>query len=50
MPKALITPIPFADWDDTPVRLLDEAGIDYVINPIGRKVTEGELAEMVGGL
>ena len=48
MPKALITPIPFADWDDTPVRLLDEAGIDYVINPIGRKVTEGELAEMVG--
>src|SRR4051812_44916097 len=48
MLRALITTVPFADIDDTPVRLLTGAGIDYVINPLGRKVTENELADMIG--
>ena len=48
MPRALITTVPFAHKDDTPVRLLTGAGIDYVINPIGRKVTADELAELIG--
>ncbi len=48
MPKALITTVPFADKNPLPIRLLEAAGIDYLINPIGRKLKEDELAEMVG--
>lgn len=47
MPKALITTIPFADKDLLPLQLLEKVGIDYLINPIGRKLKEDELAEMV---
>ena len=48
MPKALITTVPFADKNPLPIQLLEAAGIDYLINPIGRKLKEDELAEMVG--
>ena len=47
MPKALITTVPFADKDPLPITLLEESGIDYLINPIGRKLTECELADMI---
>ena len=47
MSKALITTVPFADKDPLPLKLLHEAGIDYLINPIGRKLKEDELAEMI---
>lgn len=47
MPKALITTVPFADKDPLPLQLLEKVGIDYLINPIGRKLKEDELAEMV---
>ena len=47
MRKALITTIPFAQKDTTPLRLLETAGIDYLINPVGRKLKEHELAEMI---
>lgn len=47
MPKALITTVPFADKNRLPLELLESAGIDYVINPVGRKLKEDELAEMV---
>ena len=47
MPRALITTIPFAEKDATPVRLLQAAGIDYTINPLGQKITEMELSEMI---
>lgn len=47
MPKVLITTVPFADKDLLPLELLEKAGIDYLINPIGRKLKEDELAEMV---
>ena len=49
MPKALVTTVPFADHNRQPFDSLDQAGIDYVINPLGRKLKEGELAEMVAG-
>jgi D-3-phosphoglycerate dehydrogenase len=42
--RALITTFPFAKYDHTPLTLLKESGIDYVINPLGRKFTEDELA------
>jgi D-3-phosphoglycerate dehydrogenase / 2-oxoglutarate reductase len=47
MPKALITTVPFADKNPLPIQLLEGAGIEYLINPIGRKLNEQELAEMV---
>lgn len=47
MPKALITTVPFADKNRLPLEQLEAAGIDYLINPIGRKLKEDELAEMV---
>jgi len=47
MSKVLITTVPFADKDPMPIKLLDEAGIDYLINPIGRKLQEDELADMI---
>lgn len=47
MLKVLITTVPFADKDPLPLQLLEKAGIDYLINPIGRKLKEDELAEMI---
>lgn len=46
MPKALITTVPFGDKNRFPLELLEGAGIEYLINPIGRKLREDELAEM----
>ena len=47
MTRTLITTIPFAERDATPLHLLESAGIEYTINPLGRKVTEMELAELI---
>jgi D-3-phosphoglycerate dehydrogenase len=47
MPKALITTVPFAAKNRLPLELLNGAGIDYVINPINRKLKEDELADMI---
>ena len=47
--RVLITTVPFGDVDPRPLELLDAAGIAYVINPLGRRLNEHELAEMIGG-
>ena len=47
MPKTLITTVPFADKNRLPLELLEKANIDYMINPLNKKLTEDELAEMV---
>ena len=47
MVKVLITTVPFGDKDSRPLEHLKDNSIDYLINPIGRKLTEDELAEMV---
>jgi len=47
MPKVLITTVPFGDKNRLPIELLEEAGVEYLINPVGRKLKEDELAEMV---
>jgi D-3-phosphoglycerate dehydrogenase len=47
MSKILITTVPFADKNRLPVELMSAANIDFVINPIGRKLKEPELADMV---
>jgi len=45
--KVLITTVPFADKDQAPLRQLKASGIEYLINPLNRKLTEKELAKMV---
>jgi D-3-phosphoglycerate dehydrogenase len=47
MPKALVTTFPFGERNSLPIELLEAANIEYLINPIGRKLKEDELAEMV---
>jgi len=47
MKKALITTVPFADKSSRPLELMEIKGIEYVINPLNKKLTEDELAEMV---
>ncbi len=49
MTRALITTVPFGEVDPGSLGLLDEAGIAYVINPIGRRLTEDELVSLVPG-
>jgi D-3-phosphoglycerate dehydrogenase len=50
MPRVLITTVPFGQKDPAPLRLLESAGLDYTINPIGRRLTEPELAAMIPGV
>jgi D-3-phosphoglycerate dehydrogenase len=47
MPKVLITTVPFGDKNNQPLDQLQAAGIECLINPIGRKLKEDELAEMI---
>ncbi len=47
MSKVLITTVPFGDKNRLPIEQLEAAGIEYLINPLGRKLKEEELAEMV---
>ena len=41
--KVLISTVPFARRDVTPLQILSDAGIDYVVNPLGRKFKREEL-------
>jgi D-3-phosphoglycerate dehydrogenase len=45
--KVLITTIPFAVKNGLPFKLLENAGIEYLINPFNNKITEDQLAEIV---
>ena len=47
--RALVTTVPFASIDATPLKLLEEASIEYVINPLNKRLTEAELVELVPG-
>lgn len=45
--KVLITTVPFGDKNRLPLELLEESGIEYLINPLGKKLTEDELSVMI---
>ncbi len=45
--KVLITTVPFGDKNRLPLDLLEDAGIESVINPLNKKLTEQELADLV---
>ena len=47
MSKVLITTVPFASKDKRPLKMLDEAGVDYEVNPLNKKLTEEELRELI---
>ena len=47
MAKVLITTVPFGDKNRLPLELLENAGMEYCINPYNAKLTEGQLAELV---
>jgi D-3-phosphoglycerate dehydrogenase / 2-oxoglutarate reductase len=46
--KVLITTVPFADKNNLPLELLKKANIEYLVNPLNKKLTEDELSKMVG--
>ncbi|NQU57196.1 MAG: phosphoglycerate dehydrogenase [Rhodospirillales bacterium] len=48
-PRVLISTIPFGERDSRPIELLADAGLDAVINPLGRKLQPGEIDEMIEG-
>ena len=45
--KVLITTVPFGEIDREPIDLLESNNISYDINPLGRKLTEDDLKEMI---
>ncbi len=47
LPKVLITTIPFSEKDRMPLDLLENAGIEFLINPYNKKITEDQLADIV---
>jgi D-3-phosphoglycerate dehydrogenase / 2-oxoglutarate reductase len=47
MAKTLITTVPFGAKNRLPLELLEAAGVEYLINPLGRRLNEDELADMV---
>ena len=47
--RVMVTTVPFGAVDDTPLRLLAEAGVETVINPLGRKLKAEEVAGLIAG-
>jgi len=47
MTKVLITTIPFGDKNKIPLELLDNAGVEYCINPLNKKLTEDDLISLI---
>lgn len=45
--KVYISTIPFAQFNSLPLELLSEKGIEFRINPLGRKITTPELADEI---
>ena len=47
LPKVLITTVPFCDKDRLPLELLENSGIEYLINPFNKKITEDQLTDII---
>jgi D-3-phosphoglycerate dehydrogenase len=46
-PKIFISTFPFCRLDKTPTKLLEEAGLDYTINPLQRKLKPQEVVDLI---
>ena len=40
MAKVLITTVPFGDKNNLPLELMEKENIEYLINPLNKKLTE----------
>jgi D-3-phosphoglycerate dehydrogenase len=47
--RAIVTTVPFGAIDPTPLRLLREAGVELVINPLNRKLKASEVRDVIRG-
>jgi D-3-phosphoglycerate dehydrogenase / 2-oxoglutarate reductase len=47
MPDIFISTVPFGNIDPLPIRLIEEAGLSYLINPLGRKLKPGEVGQFI---
>jgi len=45
--KILVTTVPFGDKNRLPLEMLEANNIEYLINPLNKKLTENELAELI---
>lgn len=45
--KVLITTVPFGDKNSLPLELLQQCDVDFLINPLGKKLTEDELSNII---
>ena len=45
--KALITTVPFGAIDPTPIKIMEKAGLDFMINPHNTRLTEEQLFDLV---
>ena len=45
--KVLITTVPFGDKDRLPLDMLEKKGIEYLINPFNKKITEDQLTDII---
>lgn len=45
--RVLVTNIPFAHLNSRPLEILKEAGVEVVLNPLGRPLNEDEYVEMI---
>jgi len=46
LPKLLITTVPFGDKNKLPLELLENEEIEYLLNPLNKKLTEYELIKI----
>jgi len=47
MARVLITTVPFGEHNRLPLEMLEGVGADYLVNPLGRRLKETELCEMI---
>ena len=46
MPKIFISTVPFGELDNTPIQLLENSKLEYIINPLNRKLTADEVGKL----
>jgi len=49
MTRVLITTVPFGQADRSALDVLDEAGLECVLNPVGHRLTEPQLVSLIRG-
>src|SRR5690242_1950148 len=47
--RVIVTTVPFGAVDSAPIELLKSAGIELVLNPIGRRLKATEVADVIAG-